>query len=150
MERKEFLSALGVSAASLLLTTCLGACSKSSGTDNGSVVPPPPPPTPPPTSVDFVLDLTLSENANLTTNGGFVYKNGIIIARTTTGAYIAVAMACTHQGTTLVYQGNQNRFFCNNHGSTFSNSGMVNIGPATTNLQQYNTALTGTNLRVFA
>ena len=149
MERKEFLSALGFSTASLLLATCLGGCSKSSGTDSGSVVPPPPPP-PVPTNIDFVFDLTKSENANLATSGGFIYKNGVIVARTTTGTYIAVAMACTHQGTTLVYQGSQNRFFCNNHGSTFSNTGIVNIGPATTNLQQFNTSLTGSMLRVFA
>ncbi len=147
MQRKEFINALGLSTATLLLATCFGGCGKSSGTDSGSVVPPPPPV---PTNVDFSLDLNQSENANLATNGGFVYKNGVIIARTMTGSYIAVAMACTHQGTTLVYQGNNNRFFCNNHGSTFSNSGVVNIGPAATNLQQYNTSLTGSSLRVFA
>ncbi|MCY7293121.1 MAG: Rieske 2Fe-2S domain-containing protein [Ferruginibacter sp.] len=146
MQRKEFINALGVSTATLLLATCFGGCSKAS-TDSGNTVTPP---SPPPTNVDFLLDLTLNENANLATNGGFVYKNGIIIARTTTGSYIAVSMACTHQGTTVVYQGNNNQFFCNNHGSTFSNTGTVNNGPATTNLRRYNTTLTGSMLRVFA
>lgn len=144
MERKEFLNALGISAASLLLATCLGGCSKSNGTDMGSN------PPPPPSNIDFLLDLNQADNANLRTNGGFVYKNGIIIARTMSGTYIAVAMACTHQGTTLVFDGANNRFFCNNHGSTFSTTGSVNNGPASTNLKQYNTALTGNTLRVFA
>ena len=143
MQRKEFINALGLSTATLLLATCFGGCSKGSGTDNGNTNPPPP------SNSDFVLDLNLTENANLGMNGGFVYKNGIIIARTTTGSYIAVAMACTHQGTTVVYDGNNNRFFCNNHGSSFSNSGVVNNGPAATNLKQYNTTLTGSMLRVF-
>ena len=144
MQRKEFINALGVSTASMILATCFGGCSKASVTDNSNGAPPPP------TNVDFVLDLNQTENANLATNGGFVYKNGIIIARTTTGSYIAVSMACTHQGTTLVYEGNNNRFYCNNHGSTFSNTGTVNNGPASTNLKQYSTTLNGTMLRVFA
>lgn len=144
MQRKEFINALGLSTASLLLATCFGACSKANGTDSGNTVTPPPP-----SNIDFLLDLTLTENANLGTNGGFVYKNGIIIARTTTGGYIAVSMACTHQGTAVIYDGSNNRFFCNNHGSSFSNSGVVNNGPAATNLKQYATSLSGTSLRVF-
>ena len=148
MERKDFINALGVSTATLILATCFGGWSKPSSTDTGTN--PPPPPPPPPANIDFLLDLNATENANLGTNGGFVYKNNIIIARTMTGTYIAVAMACTHQGTTVVYDGSNNRFFCNNHGSSFSNTGVVNNGPAATNLRQYNTTLTGRSLRVFA
>ena len=143
MQRKEFINALGLSTATLLLATCFGGCSKASVSNNGNTT------QPPSSNSDFVLDLNLTENANLGMNGGFVYKNGIIIARTTTGSYIAVAMACTHQGTTIVYDGSNNRFFCNNHGSSFSNTGVVNNGPAVTNLKQYNTTLTGNMLRVF-
>lgn len=142
MQRKEFLNALGVSTATFLFATCLGGCSKAGSTDavnNGPM---------PPSNVDFVLDLTQSENANLATNGGYIYKNNIIVARTTAGSYIAVSMACTHQGTTVVYEGNNNRFYCNNHGSTFSNSGVVNNGPAATNLKQYATTLNGNMLRI--
>ena len=144
MQRKEFINALGISTATLFMVTCFGGCGKSSVADNSNNVPPPP------TNVDFLLDLSQAENANLATNGGFIYKNGIIVARTTTGSYIAVSMACTHQGTTLVYEGNNNRFYCNNHGSTFSNTGTVNNGPASSNLKQYNTTLSGNKLRVFA
>ena len=144
MERKEFINAIGMGTASLLLATCFGACSKGSTSDNGVTGPTPTPPS----NVDFTLDLNQLSNANLANSGGFVYSNGVIVARTTTGSYIAVAMACTHQGTTLVYEGNNNRFYCNNHGSTFSNSGVVNNGPASTNLKQYTTTLTGNMLRV--
>ncbi len=143
MERKEFLNALGVSAASLLLATCLGGCSKSGDTPGMGNTPPPP------SGVDFTLNLTQPENANLGSNGGFIYKDGIIVARTTSGNYIAVAMACTHQGTAVVFDGPNNRFVCNNHGSLFSTTGVVNNGPASTNLKQYSTTLTGSMLRVF-
>lgn len=142
MQRKDFINALGVSTATFLFATCFGGCSKAGGADGVNATPQAP------SNVDFLLDLNQPENVNLATNGGFVYKNGIIIARTTTGSYIAVSMACTHQGTTLVYEGNNNRFYCNNHGSTFSNSGTVNNGPAATNLKQYSTTLTGSMLRV--
>ena len=148
MQRKEFINALGLSTATLLLATCFGGCSKPGVSNNGNTTPPPPPP-PPSSNLDFVLDLNQTENANLGMNGGFVYKNGVIIARTTTGSYIAVSMACTHQGTAVVYDGSNNRFFCNNHGSSFSNTGVVNNGPAAINLKQYNTTLTGSMLRVF-
>ncbi len=142
MQRKDFINALGVSTATFLFATCFGGCSKAGSADGVNATPQAP------NNVDFSLDLNQPENVNLATNGGFVYKNGIIIARTTTGSYIAVSMACTHQGTTLVYEGNNNRFYCNNHGSTFSNSGTVNNGPAATNLKQYSTTLTGSMLRV--
>ncbi|WP_373552733.1 ubiquinol-cytochrome c reductase iron-sulfur subunit [Haliscomenobacter sp.] len=101
-------------------------------------------------NVDFTLDLNASENAVLNNNGGFLVKNGVIVARTTGGTYIAVAAACTHEGTIIQYQGNNSRFFCPNHSSTFSESGGVLNGPATTALKQYKTELSGTNLRVTA
>jgi cytochrome b6-f complex iron-sulfur subunit len=76
--------------------------------------------------------------------------NGIIVARTTSGAYLAVSQACTHEGTTVTYQLNGDRFFCPNHGSTFSTTGAVLNGPANRALTQYKTSLAGNNLRVFS
>lgn len=142
MDRKEFLASIGVSAASFAVLSCLG-CSKSSdssssGTVNG------------PTGVDFTLDLSSSANAALLSNGGYLVSNGVIVARTTAGAYIAAQHSCTHQSYGLVYQGSNNRFYCNNHGATFSNSGAVTNGPASRALTVYNTTITGTSLRVYS
>ncbi len=146
MDRKEFLSLLGLTVGGGVAISCLGGCTKesgvtpgggSSGGGGGS-------------SVDFTLDLNANENAVLKNNGGFLVKSGVIVARTTGGVYIAVAAACTHQGTTIQYEGNNSRFLCPNHGSTFSESGGVLNGPASTALKQYKTELSGTNLRVFA
>jgi cytochrome b6-f complex iron-sulfur subunit len=100
-------------------------------------------------SVDFTLNLNDAANAALKNNGGYIYSQGVIIARTLAGAYIAVSQYCTHQGVTVVYQGSGNDFFCNAHGSSFSTAGAVTGGPASGNLKSYSTSLSGTNLRIW-
>ncbi len=140
MDRKEFLTAIGMGAASVAVFNCIG-CSKS---DSGS------PSTPAPTNVDFNLDLTLSENADLKTNGKYIYKNGIIIARTTSGTYIAVSQTCTHETNNVEYIPKTNQFYCPKHGATFSASGVSSGIETSKPLAQYNTQLTGTTLRIYS
>ena len=142
MDRKEFLAQLGLTSAAIFMGTCLGGCSKD---DDGSGNVPTPP-----TGVDFTINLSETANAALATAGGYIYRSGIIIARTLSDQYIAVSQACTHQGTTVVFEGANNRFYCNNHGSTFSTTGSVTGGPAGAPLTRYNTAVSGSNLRVFS
>jgi len=142
MERKEFLSLIGLGSASALATVCLGSCSKSAVGDSN--VPSAP------TNVNINLDLTQPANLALATAGGYVYSGGIIIARTTAGNYIAVSQTCTHQGATVSYEGTNQRFYCASHGAVFSNTGAVTGGPAPAALQQYNTSLTGNILRVYS
>jgi cytochrome b6-f complex iron-sulfur subunit len=139
MDRKEFLTAIGMGAASVAVFNCIG-CSKS---DSGS-------PTTAPTNVDFTLDLSASANSALAANGGYIYKNGIIIARTTSGAYIAVSQTCTHQTYNVVYRPNTNQFYCPNHGATFSATGVSSGIETSKPLAQYNTQLTGTTLRIYS
>ncbi len=141
MDRKEFLSAIGLSTGALVFASCLGGCNKSSTDSNSGNVTPAP-------SVDFTLDLTLAANAPLLSNGGYIYSNGVIVAKTTTGSFIAVSKACTHQGTDVQYT-NTNQFYCPNHGAIFSASGGVVSGPVTTGLKSYSTALNGNMLRIF-
>ena len=141
MKRNEFLSTFGISASTILFAPFLVSCGKNSaalGSGGGSV--------------DFTLDLTQPANSALNTNGGFVYNggNGVIVARTSTGSYIAVSFTCTHQGSTVVYEGGSNLFYCQTHGSEFSSNGSVLRGPAAAPLTQYKTQLTGTSLRVYA
>lgn len=85
----------------------------------------------------------------LATNGGYVVINGIVIARTNSGTFLAVSAACTHKGTNVQYVASANDFYCPNHGAKFSSTGVVTLGPATTNLTQYKTTLTGTSLSVY-
>lgn len=135
MNRTEFIEKVGVTA--LSLTSCLGllvGCSKSD-------------PVPAPTNVDFTLDVS---SGVLSKNGGYLVHSGVLVARTLAGSFIAVSAACTHQGTTVQYESSQNDFYCPNHGAMFSATGSVTRGPASRSLAQYNTALTGTSLRVFS
>ena len=100
----------------------------------------------PTTSALATVDVS---TGSLATNGGYLVVNKIIIARTNTGGFIAVAAACTHQGTNVRYVLANNNFHCPNHGAEFSSTGVVTKGPANTNLTQYTTILTGTSLSVY-
>ena len=135
MDRKEFLALIGLTAGGFVLASQLSSCQK---TDTS------------PLSVDFVLNLTDPANSALNTNGGYLFDQGVIVARTMSGTYIAVAAACTHQGRTVEYDGSNNMFHCPAHGSNFSNSGSVINGPASSPLQQMKTTLTGTSLLVYS
>ena len=61
-----------------------------------------------------------------------------------------MSSVCTHQQASIVFEANNNRFYCAAHGSVFATTGAVTTGPATTALKKYQTSLTGTVLRVFA
>ena len=143
MERKAFFSSLGFSAGMIFLAPVMTSCSKSEDTTTTDS-------TPNTSAVDFTLDLTSSAYSSLNSNGGSVIKNNIIIAKTSSGAFVAVSAVCTHQGSTIGFESAASRFHCPNHGSNFATDGSVINGPALTALKKYNTQLTGTNLRVYA
>ena len=90
-----------------------------------------------------------TSTGQLSANGGFIIKEGVIVARTNTGTFIAVASACTHQGTNIDFNLSINSFVCPNHGSQFDTAGKVKNGPATQELKQFKTELNGAMLRVF-
>jgi cytochrome b6-f complex iron-sulfur subunit len=138
MERKEFLSLVGKGAGSVLFLSLLASCSKQTSSPSS------------PGKVDFTLDLTNSQYAALQTDGGFVYVQNIIVAKTVNGNYVAVSAICTHQGGIVQYTTSNNSFYCPVHGSDFSTSGAVLQGPAYSPLTQYKTALSGNSLRVYS
>jgi cytochrome b6-f complex iron-sulfur subunit len=137
MDRRAFLTVAGVGAVTAACVSCLNGCSQSN-------------PISPPTNVDFTLDLTSPANAALAAEGGYVYSNGVIVARASGGGYIAVSQQCTHQGANVVYRLSTNDFYCGAHGSKFSATGAVTQGPAGSPLGSYKTALNGTTLRVYS
>jgi cytochrome b6-f complex iron-sulfur subunit len=153
MERKDFIEQVGLSGAAILIFGCMQSCSKSdgpstntntgggtgSGGNNTS-------------TVDFSIDISKSPFDALKTNGGFYVDptTKIIIVKTTSGEIIAVSSVCTHQQASIVFEANNNRFYCAAHGSVFATTGAVTTGPATTALKKYQTTLTGTILRIFS
>ena len=139
MNRKEFLGVLSAGAVAAACGSCMGGCKP---LDNN--VPSAP------TNVDFTLNLGDAANAALRSNGGYVYKDGLIVARTSGGTYVAVSSICTHAGSTVYYDGVHSEFHCPSHGSNFGTNGAVIDGPASSPLARYNTALNGTSLRVYS
>ena len=139
MDRKEFFSKVGFGAALLLVPACIGGLTSSCSSDNASAVP---------SNVDFTVDTTTGSLAN---NGGFMVLNGIIIARTLEGTFLAVSSACTHEGTSVNFSAPGNEFICPNHNAKFSSTGVVTRGPATRNLTQYQVEIISpTLIRVFS
>lgn len=145
MERKEFLSKLGIGFAAVCVGCGVAACGSSKSND----------PTPDDDGNNNNGDLFTVNLANeLTAVGQSKVSNGVIVVRTAAGnsasSFTAVQVACTHQGTAVNYNNAQGRFICPNHGSQFSTSGAVLVGPATTALKEYNVEVNGSTLTVSA
>jgi cytochrome b6-f complex iron-sulfur subunit len=140
MNRKDFLKQLGLSGGAIFATYCMGgltACSSNTPT--------------PASNVDFTLDLSLPANKALNTNGGYLISNQVVVARTITGAFVAVTVVCSHEGETKVsYNANANNFSCSAHGATFDITGKGTNSNGSKGLKTYQTTLTGTMLRVFS
>ncbi|MCU7494007.1 MAG: Rieske (2Fe-2S) protein [Ignavibacteria bacterium] len=139
MDRKEFILKAGQGAAFLFLGSCLQSCSS-----NSSDIPTAP------QNVNFTIDLSKPEFAALQGPGGYVYQNGIIIARINESSFSALSQTCTHQGATVQFDAAAGHFHCPRHGSNFDDSGNVINGPAGSPLQKYNTSLDGNMLRIFS
>ena len=139
MNRKEFFARVGFGAAAVLIPACIGGLASSCEKEDT--------PKAAPTNVNFTVDVS---SGPLSVNGGFLSLNGIIVARTNDGAYLAVSSSCTHQGTNVNYFAAENDFVCPNHDAKFSGTGAVIQGPANRPLTKYNTTLTGNSLRVYS
>ncbi|WP_338872965.1 Rieske (2Fe-2S) protein [Spirosoma sp. SC4-14] len=165
MKRGEFLRSLGMSSAALMAFYCMGtgltACSSKSNdpspSTGGTGT------TTPSTgftgnatesagAINFTLDLTDSNFSKLKTAGQYAIVGSIIVAKIKNGSLIALSKTCTHEGTEVQYRSAQDDIYCNNHGSEYSTTGAVEVGPATRALTQYKTALStdGNTLTVTA
>lgn len=145
MERKEFLRSLGAGAAFALIFPCAQGCSKDEVAGNIKELP---------TGVDFTVDLSSSEAANLSNNGGFILKNDVVVVRNLEGVLIAASQICSHQGYDQVrFVSEQGGiFYCDVHGSRFEQDGspLNQIGNTVAKaLKVYQTSLDGDILRVF-
>jgi cytochrome b6-f complex iron-sulfur subunit len=149
MKRSEFIRSLSLGSSAVMALYCMGtltSCTKeepmpssSSSTTTGSGG-----------KIDFTIDLSLSANSALLTNGGFLYFDNIIIVRSMTGSFIALSKVCTHQGTTVEYKVATDDIYCSNHGSRYELTGKVKQSPAQAPLTQYKTTvLSSLKVRIF-
>lgn len=155
VSRGEFLRQLGMGSKALMAFYCLGTVAACTTDET------PEPMQQPPASgggggtgggiegvtgvtsgsnVNFTVDLTNSSFEDLKTQGNFAYVDGIIIANASAGI-VALSKECTHAGTTVQYRKDEDDIWCSNHGSEFSPSGTVELGPATTGLTSYEVSL---------
>jgi cytochrome b6-f complex iron-sulfur subunit len=139
MERRDFLEKLGIGAAFVLTSSCLGGCGKDDFAPTGTV--------------DFTVDLALPANAALAANGGYIIDsaNKVVVARDTAGNYVAATQICSHEGKVqVIYNKTANNYRCTAHDATFDLLGKGTNSNGSKGLTIYKTALTGTKLRVFS
>jgi Rieske Fe-S protein len=108
--------------------------------------------TTPPPQTGTVLSADL--NSEIQAVGSSKIANGVILVRLAAAneaaSFTAVQVACTHEGTSINYNTNQGIFICPNHGSQFSTTGAVVLGPAARALKKYNVTISGSALTVTA
>ncbi|WP_461040417.1 QcrA and Rieske domain-containing protein [Spirosoma harenae] len=163
MKRGEFLRSLGMSSAALMAFYCMGtgltACSKGGSDDpapgGGTTTPGAGVTGNAVTSagaINFTVDLTNAAYSKLKTAGNYAIIGSLIVAKTKSGSVVALSKTCTHEGSEVVYRANQDDIYCSNHGSEYSTTGAVDVGPATKALTQYKTSLSsdGNTLTVTA
>jgi cytochrome b6-f complex iron-sulfur subunit len=134
MERRDFLEKLGIGAAFVLTSACLGSCVKDAVTP-----------------ADFTLDLSAAGNVALKTNGGYIVTNGVVVAKTMNGEYVAATVTCSHEPRKqIIYEKSSNEWLCTEHEARFDISGKGLNSKGNKGLTVYQTSLTGTSLRIFS
>jgi cytochrome b6-f complex iron-sulfur subunit len=133
MERKDFLKAACGLCGLAILPTALTSCSKS---DNLAVP-----------GGNFTVDLGAPGNAALTSDGGSMIINDVLVINTG-GGFTALQSNCTHQGCTVGYNESSNRIVCPCHGGTYDINGNVVSGPPPAALHKYSVTQSGPILNV--
>jgi nitrite reductase/ring-hydroxylating ferredoxin subunit len=137
MNRKEFIEKLGVGAAFVLTSTCLGSCTR----DRADPI----------KDLDFVIDLTLNKFLELNNFGSYIIEDQVVIARSITGEYLAATLICSHeQLSQITYSDIEGAWLCTAHGALFSEGGEGLNANGSKGLQIFNTEMNGDLLRVFS
>lgn len=137
MKRKEFLEKLGIGAAFVLTSTCIGGCTRDMAE--------------PQKDLDFLVDLTDNNFLALQDFGSYVIQDQVVIARSNTGEYLAATLICSHaQLEQITYSNVEGAWSCTAHGALFSESGEGLNANGSKGLQIFNTELNDNMLRIFS
>jgi cytochrome b6-f complex iron-sulfur subunit len=140
ISRYTFLRQLGFGGPALLAALCLGESSCKSSSNSNSAG-----------AKDFTLDLNQSAFSKLKTPGNYIIEQDVVVACTSPGNYAAVTVICSHEGQKKVfYQAASNDFKCTAHSAVYDTQGKGKSGPSSGGLRTYNTALSGSSLRIFS
>tara|TARA_B100000900_G_scaffold415338_1_gene444867 strand:- start:1636 stop:2076 length:441 start_codon:yes stop_codon:yes gene_type:complete len=140
INRKRFLTKLGLGTGAIMATYCLGSLTSCDGGSEylGG-------------EVDFILNLDDSTYEALNTVGGYVRANKVVIALVSEGDFVAVSQICSHQGAdNVIFRSTNSDFYCTRHGAIFDLEGNGLNGNGSKGIMIYKTSLSGNNLRIFS
>lgn len=144
MDRRELIQRVLLGGTALIvIPSAFTSCSKEEAPNPN----PNPNPGPGPSGSKITLDLSLPDNAVLNTTGGSKIVQTLLVVNTGT-SYIALSSICTHEGCTVAYNAPGGNIKCPCHGSTFSTTGSVVVGPATSSLASYPATKSGNILTI--
>lgn len=143
MERRDFISKLGIGAAVALTFGCLHGYSQENSLQSYHTFDD--------SSVDFSVDLLDASNASLRSNGGFIIVNDIVVARTKSGEFVAATVVCSHKTNKKIrYMAKENEWQCSVHGARFGLNGEGLNKKGGRGLKTYNIEMIDENtIRVF-
>jgi len=137
MKRKEFLEKVGIGAAFVLTSTCLGSCTKDKAD--------------PPKDINFTIDLEDVKYAELQVFGAYVIEDQVVIARSNTGEFLAATLICSHESLSqITYSDREGAWFCTAHEALFAEDGEGLNANGSKGLTIFNTELTDNLLRIFS
>ena len=141
INRKQFLSKLGLGTGAIMATYCLGSLSSCDDEDVDYIG----------GGIDFTLDLDGSAYDALNAVGGYVRINKVVIAAVSEGTFVAVTQICSHQGAeNVTFRPLNNDFYCTQHGAIFDLEGKGLNSNGSKGILVYKTSLSGTLLRIYS
>ena len=137
MKRKEFLEKLGIGAAFVLTSTCIGGCTRDAAD--------------PPKDINFSIDLEDAKYAELQVFGSYIIEDQIVIARSNTGEYLAATLICSHEGLSqITYSDREGAWYCTAHEALFAENGDGLNANGSKGLTIFNTERTDNLLKIFS
>jgi cytochrome b6-f complex iron-sulfur subunit len=147
MDRREFMTWMGIGGLATSLPVVLAACqSQEPAATNDTSADAPTADTGSAGSSEVIGTV-----ADLETNGFLLKADaavGPVLVVGTADALSAVNPTCTHAGCTVEWKGDQTLMVCPCHGSQFNSDGTVAKGPATEPLPTYAVQVEGDNVVV--
>ena len=140
MDRRSFLSWVGVGFLASSLPVAIAACSTEETASTPEVSDPPPPPPEALAREDGFV--ALGPTLALETDGSLKGEAGalkVVVAQSPSdpATYIAVGATCPHSGCTVDWKSDQKLFECPCHQSRFNPDGSVVNGPAAEDLPSF-------------
>ena len=97
----------------------------------------------------LTIDLTSSAATALKTAGGYLVQSGIVVAKSNSGAYVAVTQTCSHQPRNAIIF-NKTEFYCTQHGARFDLTGKGLNSFGSRGITVYKVATDGKTLVVYS